>query len=440
MDIRPLVGKQAQAVALRDAHILAYEGAVRSSKTICCLLSFLEFIRFGPPGNLLMAGRTERTLRRNCLDVLVDMLGPERCRIVSGSGEAWILGRRVYLVGGDNERSQEKLRGLSLVGALLDEASTMPQSFVAMLMTRMSQAGSKVWISTNPEGPQHWLKTGYLDKARLHLDRDSNITTWPCETCDQLHCDDQCDGDGRLDLYRFSFQLADNPTLRPEYKRNLAASLTGLHYRRWILGDWCIAEGAIYEAWDPQVHVVDELPTISRVLGVGIDHGTVNPTHAVTLALTADGRLAVTREWRYDSRAAGKQLTNAEYAARLRVWLDSDPPHPKWIVVDPAAQGLKLDLQRAGLRGLQDADNAVVDGIREVASLLATRRLIVHRSCTGLISEIPGYCWDDKAAEKGEDRPVKVADHGLDATRYVIKTLHPVWRKAVPLTPWSPAT
>ncbi len=434
MEIQPLVGKQAVAVSLNQASVLVYEGAVRSSKTICCLLSFLEFVRNGPPGNLLMAGRTERTLKRNCLDVLVEMLGPKRCKIVSGSGEVWILGRRVYTAGGNDETSQEKIRGLSLVGALVDEASTIPESFMDMLSTRMSQDGAKLWLSSNPEGPYHWLKTGWIDKARLHLKRDGSIERWVCENCGALQCPDECPGDERRDLYRFSFQLTDNPTLNERFKRNLSASLSGLHHRRWILGEWCLAEGLVYDMFDPERHVVrGALPPMVRIPGVGVDVGTVNPTAALMLGIQAadpaagtQARLVFMREYRFDSRAAHAQKTDAELSKELLAWLGAD--RPTWIAVDPSAASFKLQIFRDGFHDVIGADNSVLDGVRLMSSLLATGQLVIHESCTGLIQELHSYSWDSKAAERGEDKPQKVNDHSCDAARYCLMATQTLWR------------
>jgi phage terminase large subunit len=206
-----------------------------------------------------------------------------------------------------------------------------------------------------------------------------------------------------------------------------------------ILGHWVQAEGAVYEAWDPDEHVVDEVPDLDRVLAVGVDYGTTNPFAAVTLALTRDGRLCVTRELRHDPKLARKSRTDAEHSAALREWLALDDP-PRFLVVDPSAESFQVQLNRDQVRGVHDADNAVVDGIRLVASLIATRRLVVHRSCKGLITEIPGYAWDDKAAEKGEDKPVKLKDHSVDALRYACLTTRGVWQRHVPLTMWQPSS
>lgn len=61
-----------------------------------------------------------------------------------------------------------------------------------------------------------------------------------------------------------------------------------------------------------------------------------------------------------------------------------------------------------------DGDNAVVDGICLISTLLSVDRLKIYESCMSLIAEIPGYPWSEVHAERGEDVPVKGDDHGLD--------------------------
>jgi len=80
----------------------------------------------------------------------------------------------------------------------------------------------------------------------------------------------------------------------------------------------------------------------------------------------------------------------------------------------------------------------VLDGIRLVSTLLAAGKLKVHRSCQALITELPAYVWDDQAALKGEDKPVKIDDHGVDALRYGIMTTRGIWQSVIPLAAPQP--
>lgn len=424
MELNPLVGKQRQSVELGDARILIWEGAVRSSKTICSLLAWLDFIINGPPGPLLMFGRTERTLIRNLLDPLVEMIGPKRCRIISGSGMAWIMGRKVYLCGANDERSQEKIRGLSLAGGYGDELSTIPESFWTMFLTRLSVPGARALGSSNPDGPAHWLKVNYLDRARLHLTATGEVIRY--------------DDPDRLSLHRFSFQLADNPNLPAEYVAAVKAEHQGLWKRRLVDGEWCMAEGVVYDMFDESRHILrGPLPEMMFIPGVGIDVGTVNPTAALMLGVQAPDkeagrpspRLVLMREYRHDSKKALAQKTDAELSKDIREWIGHD--RPQWIAVDPSAASFKLQLWRDGLGNVMDAPNAVLDGIRLMASLMATNQLVIHESCTGLTTELTSYSWDSKAAERGEDKPVKVQDHSCDAARYVLAATSSIWRPYV---------
>src|SRR5699024_6330502 len=126
--LQPLQGKANQAIDLAEHRLNIWEGSVRSGKTVSSLIAWLLYVRQGPAGNLAMIGRTERTLKRNIIDPLVDWLGPERCRYVAGSGELWITGRRIYLAGANDERAAAKIQGLTLAGAYVDEVTVIPES------------------------------------------------------------------------------------------------------------------------------------------------------------------------------------------------------------------------------------------------------------------------------------------------------------------------
>jgi PBSX family phage terminase large subunit len=426
LKVAPLVGKQRESVNLATARGNIWEGAVRSSKTICSILKWLKFIREAPEGPLAMIGKTERTLKRNIIDVIQAMVGPKRCVYRAGAGEVDLFGRLVYTAGANNELAVDKIRGMTLLGAYGDEITTWPESMFSMLMTRLSMDDAQWFGTTNPDSKNHWLKKNYLDRAKLWLARDGKIV--------EQH------GPDALDLHRFSFQLTDNPNLSASYIENVKRENAGLFYRRNILGEWCLAEGAVFDMFDEDRHVVDIVPQIVRWIALGVDYGTVNPFHAGLLGLGVDGRLYVPGDWRYDSRRQRRQLTDAEYSSRLRTWLADYPvPHttlrgvtPEWVAVDPSAASFRVQLYRDGLASAA-ADNNVLDGIRLVSSLFAADLLAYHRSCTDLIDETSGYAWDPDAAEKGLDEPLKADDHGPDQLRYAVKTTEAIWRPHVRL-------
>ncbi|MFF1790760.1 PBSX family phage terminase large subunit [Kitasatospora sp. NPDC058243] len=403
LDQLPLSRKQLRSIAQATARINIWSGAIRSGKTIASLLAFLIAISTAPTtGLIVVVGRSLQTIERNVLDPLqtIELFGPLARQVhhTRGATTATILGRTIHLIGAADARAEGRLRGLTASLAYVDEATLIPEGFWNQLLGRLSVPGARLFGTTNPDGPGHWLKKRFLDRAN------------------------------ELDLRAWHFTLDDNPSLAPAYVAALKAEYVGLWYRRFIDGAWVQAEGAVYDMWQPDTMVVDLLPQMQRILGVGVDYGTVNAFSALLLGLGVDGRLYVVSEYRHDSRITRRQLTDAQYSQGLRNWLEVNDAQPEWLFIDPSAASFMTQLWTDGVPGVAKADNDVLDGIRSVGVALGSGRLLVHRSCQGLIDELPGYSWDDSAAAKGIDKPLKVNDHSCDALRYVLHSTAHEWR------------
>lgn len=412
------VARQLPPVHLRSiveatARLNIWTGSVRSGKTVTSLLKFLMAVAAAPTSGLILVfGKTRESVARNCFAVLSDpaLFGPlaQLVRYNTGAPTAIILGREVHVLGANDAKAEPKVRGMTLALAYGDELTTIPEAFFTQVLARLSVPGAQLFGTTNPDSPAHWLRRKYLLRA------------------------------GELDLRTWHSRIDDNPHLDPTYVRNLKVEYTGLWYRRFIAGEWVAAEGAVFDMWDETLHVVDQLPDIHRWVSLGIDYGTTNPTAALLLGVSGqDRRLYLAREWRHDSKLARRALTDADLSQGIRDWLakvEITPGlrgvRPEWTVVDPSAASLRLQLFRDGITPAL-ADNSVVDGLRIMASLLAAGQLRVHRSCKGLIDEIPGYSWDDEASAKGEDKPLKTDDHSIDAARYAIVTPEVIWRPMI---------
>lgn len=184
--------------------------------------------------------------------------------------------------------------------------------------------------------------------------------------------------------------------------------------------------------WDESRHVVPHatLPPMERVLALGVDHGTTNPTRGLLVGL-AQSKLWVMDEW-----APLTGLPDVVQSQQMRSWLGTRQ-HPEWVYLDPAAASFKAQLFADGIVAAP-AHNAVLPGIRTVGSLLSTGRMVISDRCPKLIEYIPGYVWDSKATAKGEDKPVKVDDHEVDALRYGVHSSRTMWRDAVPLLAAAP--
>lgn len=422
MEVKPLYGKARLAFHLSDRRVNIWEGSVSSGKTVSSLLRWIDFVTNSEPGPLLMAGKTERTLKRNVIDPIMELLGSDRVKLKVGAGEVHIMGRKIYICGANDELAQEKIRGLSLRGAYCDELSTFPQSFATMLLSRLRLENAKMFATTNPDSMMHWLYTEFLENASLHVQGDGRIKRIA----------------GQLDLARFSFRLEDNRYLPVDYIDSIKREYTGLWYKRFIEGLWVLAEGAIYDMFDPDIHVVNEMPVDMEFLSVGVDYGTVNPFAGVALGLS-DGKMYVTSEMYYDSRKEKRQKTDSEYLRDLVDWLGNAKnlrdygqfANPRFVCIDPSARSFIVESLMGGVFTPTKANNSVIDGIRCVSSLLANKQLFIHKSCEHLIKELSTYSWDNNAALKGLDVPLKVHDHASDALRYAVYTTRSLWKSQV---------
>lgn len=400
---KPFSQKAVHSLQESTCRINVWEGSVRSGKTISSIIRWIQYVQSQPANaKLLMIGKSERTLKRNILDVIIEMVGPKNACFKYGTGEFLLFGRPIDCVGANDERSSDKIRGMTCAGAYVDEVTLVPESFWAMLMSRLSVKGAKCFCTTNPDGPMHWFKVQYLDR------------------------------EDELDLIRFHFTLDDNPSLDPDYVRSLKKEYTGLWFKRFIQGLWVMAEGAIYQQWDEKVHavrtqdVVRELARAERSdrkqfrnYAVGVDYGTNNPCAFVMVGFDRfDGPKYVVKEYYWNGRRAGKQKTDSDYARDLQDFMDGY--RVSAIMVDPSALSFLTELRRQGINPTA-ANNDVLDGIRYVSSQLSTENLFVDRNnCPSLCAEFASYVWDEKAGEKGEDKPKKENDHALDALRYVM--------------------
>jgi PBSX family phage terminase large subunit len=408
----PLSRKQIEAIAGSTSRIVLYSGAVRSGKTISSLLRFLIDVAQAPrTGEIVVVAKTGQTAHRNLFTVLMnpDLFGPlaQQVQYTPGAPTAKILGRTVHVIGANDERAESKLRGMTCCLIMVDEATLIPETFWNMALSRLSVPGAKLLATTNPDSPSHWLRANFIENDRI-------------------------------DMRLFEFTLDDNPALDPAYVEAIRAEYVGIWYRRFILGEWCAAEGAVFDMFDRARHIVDILPPITRWLALGVDYGTSNPTHVVLVGFGNDGCLYAAAEWRYDGRKAQRQITDVEASERLRAWLGTvSPPgtrekgvRPDMVVVDPSAASFHAQLRQDGVSP-RPAHNKVLSGIRILMALFAADKLRIHSSCTELLKEIDGYVWDPRATERGEDAPLKQNDHGVDALRYAIKTTQHIWRSHI---------
>lgn len=412
---------------VKDHDGIIADGAIRSGKTVSMSLSFVFWAMESFSGqNFAMCGKTIGSFRRNVLFWLKLMLRSRGYRVADHRADNLVeitrkgITNYFYIFGGKDERSQDLIQGITLAGLFCDEVALMPESFVNQATGRCSVDGSKYWFNCNPDGPYHWFKVNWIDKSVGFLGRSK---------AEKLRKEAASSG-GELNLKNLlyvHFTMDDNLSLSEEIKARYRNNYSGVFFKRYILGLWAMAEGIIYDMFDPDRHVVniEQLIKAGKIKWSGdyyvsCDYGTQNATVFLLWRKAQKGNWYCIREYYYSGRDKGIQKTDAEYSADLKTWLSGI--EPRYVVLDPAAASFKAQLKKDGFR-VKSAKNEVLDGIRFVASLLNQTAIFFDVSCEYTIKEFASYIWDAKAADRGEDKPVKEWDHCMDGCRYMCYTV-----------------
>lgn len=409
---------------VHDKDGIIADGAIRSGKTVSMSLSFAMWAMSTFNGqNFAMCGKTIGSFRRNVLFWLKLMIKSRGYSVIDRRADNLIIIRKgdtenyFYIFGGKDERSQDLIQGITLAGVLFDEVALMPESFVNQATGRCSVEGSKFWFNCNPDGPYHWFKVNWIDKSTGYLGKER------VEQIRKKAAEEEKDP-GLKEILYLHFTMDDNLSLSEEIKARYRSMYIGVFFKRYILGLWAAAEGVIYDMFDPEKHVKNIKEFFQILVNgnryVSCDYGTQNATVFLLWNKGIDGKWYCIREYYYSGRDKGKQKTDAEYADDLKKWLDGT--RIKAMIVDPSAASFIAELRKCGYKVIK-ANNDVLDGIRLVGMLLNLEMLIFSSSCTETIKEFASYIWDDKAAEHGEDKPVKQHDHGCDAVRYFVSTV-----------------
>ena len=202
--------KQIDFMLYDDKRINLLTGSVRSGKTYVSLLKWAIFVGSMPEDSeFLMCGKTITSLKRNCLGLLQTLVGDNFTYSLSQKS-GLLFGRRVWLEGANDDRAESKIRGMTLAGAYVDELTQIPFDFYKMLLSRLSVKNAKLYATTNPDSPHHWVKENIIDNEEI----DKQI---------------------------WHFTLDDNEILKQEnkeYFENLKIeyqSMGGVFYERFIL-------------------------------------------------------------------------------------------------------------------------------------------------------------------------------------------------------------
>lgn len=419
-------GANRQALAYKGpAYVLA--GPADTGKTVVsCVKLHLACLRY--PGSqhammrktfASMAGSVCQTFSRIIKGSPVTTMGGDKPNKYNYSN-----GSAVWVAGLDNpERALSSERD----SIYINQAEEITKNDWETISTRCTGRAAiipnpQLFGDCNPSGSRHWIKE--LAKA------------------------------GALKL--FTANHKDNPTIYapdgsvlPGGQRRLdvLSKLTGVRRKRLFEGIWATAEGAVYDNFDAQHHVLARDPKEMRRYFLALDEGFTNPAVILLVGEDGDGRWHVFKEfyqsgilqsaivktslvWHnyplptifgYEEEALLKrwhnrsQLGQKEYEAENKAMKSCEV-----VAVDESAAGLIADLQAAGVPA-QGGKGRVLDGINRIQNRLAKAddgrpRLTFDPACVNCINEFESYVW---VKDKPKDTPVKEHDHTSDALRYL---------------------
>lgn len=221
-------------------------GATQCGKTYIDTLYIIPqriIERKGLKGLNFIVGVSKETIKRNVIEPLQELY-PGQVGDIGSNNICKMFGERVYCLGADNVGRVGKFRGARVKYLYIDEIVDINKEVFELLKSRLSFEYSLCDFAGNPQSLNHWAK-------------------------DFIESD--------IDIYLQTYTIFDNPFLPKQYVDNLCKEYEGtVYYNRYILGQWCNAEGLIYKRFadNPKKYIWDKnKPLPQGYTIIGIDYG-----------------------------------------------------------------------------------------------------------------------------------------------------------------------
>lgn len=352
-------------------------------------------------GLITLFGYTRDTFERNILQPMRDIWGQSLVPQLKSGNTINLFGKTCYVLGADKVTSVARIQGQTIEYAYGDEITTWSQPLFEMLKSRLRCEHSVFDGTCNPDSPTHWFKE-FLDS--------------------------------NADIYQQKYTIDENPFLPSRFVEELKKEYEGtVYYDRYILGNWTKAEGLIWPMYEKALEKIEcnavDFPV--EKMRVSIDYGTLN-AFAALLWLKIDNIWYAERGYYYSGRDQHRTKTDNDYLQDLELWLadilevwnnkrESGQQMPSIkCIIDPSAASFIALLRRQKWATVIQADNNVLDGIRETATCLQLGYIKVNPDIKEIKDEFQGYVWDESTEE---ERPLKENDHLCDSLRYLCKTM-----------------
>ncbi|EGT4720720.1 phage terminase, large subunit, PBSX family [Clostridioides difficile 824] len=373
-----------------DYFMLINYGAKRTGKTIIDNdLFLLELRRVRKIANELdiklpqyiLAGADLGALQRNVLNELTNKYDIE---FKFDKHNRFVLfGVQVCCFGHSKTNDLGRIRGMTSFGAYINEGTVANEEVFNEIKSRCSGEGARILVDTNPDQPEHWLKTNFVDKT-----------------------------DGKV-IQSFHYRLDDNIFLSERYRENIKKSTpSGVFYDRDINGLWVSADGLVYQDFNKDIHYIskDKLNDINFVrYFAGVDWGYEHFGAIVVIGEDDRGNLYLLEEHSAQHKEIDYWIEKAKSIKKKygNIKFHCDSARPEHLAA----------FKRNGIKAF-NANKAILSGIEIVAKRFKTNTLfIVYDNVNLFRKEIYMYAWNKNTGE-----PIKQWDDVLDALRYAIYT------------------
>lgn len=303
-----------------------------------------------------------------------------------------------------NEEQREQIRSIGQKGGLdfawMEEANRFSEDDYNEVTARLRGTAApwrQLLLTTNPDVPTHWIYQRLIQGGQAKV---------------------------------YYSAAMDNPYNPPDYLDTLA-NLTGVVGLRLRDGKWVQAEGAVYEDWDPNLHLVESFPIPDSWQRFrSVDFGYTNPFVCQWWALDEDRReyryreLYVTQTLVEDLTAIITTLSEGEKATATVADHDAEDRatmHKHGVRTMPAKKDISPGIQAVQARLRKAGDGRPRLFLLRDALVSTDRTLESVRKPTCTEEEFPAYVWPKGTDGKAlKEQPIGVDDHGLDALRYAV--------------------
>lgn len=344
-------------------------------------------------------------------------------------------GARLYFGHMEHEGDEETYQGWEFAFVGFDELTTFLERQYLYMMTRCRVApdtGLRAYVrsATNPGGIGHeWVKKRFIttdiaNKVKYFApvnDQDTRV--------EKGH-------PNALSRAFYPARLDDNPDRDPEYAARIRATGDKVLIARLLDSDWDAeyTEGLIYDNWSSLYNVTEDAD-YSPALGAvrwGVDDGyaygkgpgteSYHPRVILLGQITPIGGLNIFAEYYATGIADYNTSVDAVIGSKAGDVQGYGYPKPEIAYVDSSAAMFKGALWQRDIQTV-GATHEVKEGIRNLRRMVCDenqmRLFRVHPRCKNLVREMSQYRNADRSQSGGEQRPLKVDDHGPDAARYL---------------------